>query len=536
MNDQWYRTSVIYEVDVKNFQDSNGDGVGDLPGLISRLDYVRSLGVDCLWLQPFYPSPCRDNGYDVSDYCAVDSQLGTMDDFDALVRKANALGLRVVIDLPLNHTSDQHVWFKEARTSRSSKYRDYYIWADKLPKNPAPYPVFGPEQNGNWEFDDAAKQYYFHTFYRFQPDLNMGNPVVHEELLKIAQFWMRRGVNGFRLDAVPFLVQDGAAQEHLEHPGEFLRALRSAVDEVRDDAVLIAEANLVPDQMRKYFGDGDMMHLLLNFFLCNNLFLSLATGEAKHVHHAWNALPHLPEGCGWANFVRNHDELSLDRLTEDQREVVLRAYGPDKNMQLYGRGIRRRFAPMVGGDLRKMKLMYAMLISLPGTPVINLGEELGMGDDLSLHEREAARTPMQWVGDQANAGFSTATRDRLVRPVVSGGEFGFQRVNVAAQEHDPESMLNFMRRVVKAFHATPAFGEGDWSFIETHHPGVLAHRCNCPDDRIYAFHNLTDQSQRIPHPLPSAVTELFSDSNYEPTHGRELELNPYGFRWFRHRD
>jgi maltose alpha-D-glucosyltransferase/alpha-amylase len=416
----WFNSAVLYEVDIKNFRDSNGDGIGDIQGLIDGLDYIASLNVQCLWLQPFYQTPNRDNGYDISEYRVVNPALGTMDDFDRLIAEATKRDLRVIADLPLNHVSDQHHWFQAARKDRQSPYRNYFVWVDEEPEKHDPYPVFGPEQDGNWNFDEEAGQFYFHTFYKFMPDLNYGSKQVEQELLDVARFWMKRGLSGFRLDAVPFMIHDTSDQEKLEMPHKFLEMLNKAVIEVQPDALLMAEANLKPNDMCPFFGNGDQMHMLLNFYLCNHIILAVATAKAEHIRRAWDELPEIPKNCNWANFIRNHDELSLDQLTKEEQQQCFDAFAPDDDMRLYDRGIRRRLAPMLNGDLARIKLTYSLLLSLPGTPVINLGEEIGLGDDLTLKDREAGRTPMQW-NNQQNGGFSTAPRDKLIRPVVMKG-------------------------------------------------------------------------------------------------------------------
>lgn len=529
---QWHENAVLYELDVENFQDSNGDGIGDFRGLISRLNYIRDLGVQCIWLQPFYATPNRDDGYDVSDYLRIDPRLGTMEDFDTFIREAHARGLKVIADLTLNHVSTEHPWFQDACADRNSPYRDYFIWSDKLPEKHDPYPIFGPEQGGNWEWNEQARQYYFHTFYRFMPDLNLDNPRVCEELLEVARFWMSRGLHGFRLDAVPFLhhlTEDG---EEMREPHHFLKDLHRVVNKVNPDAMLLAEANLKPKQMRPYFGDGDEMDLLLNFYLCNHIFLSVATEKAEPIVRSWGELPQIPKQCNWANFLRNHDELSLDQLTDAEREQVFKAFAPQENMRLYGRGIRRRLAPMFDGDQRRIELIYSLLFTLPGTPVINCGEEIGLGDNLRLTDRHAARTPMQWDESQ-NAGFSTAARDRLVRPVVDEGPFGYRYLNVARQLKDEESLLWFFRRAVKAYLETPAFGRGGWTFLDAGDPAVLAHRCECEGNTVYALHNLSAQPKSLNLELPNHLTALLSDANYDLPESGQIRLNGYGYRWLK---
>lgn len=532
--DEWYQSAVLYELDVKNFQDSNGDGFGDFPGLLSRIDYLVDLGVDAIWLQPFFRTPDRDNGYDVADFHDVDTRLGTLADFDAFVAEARRRGLRVLADLPLNHTSNEHPWFRASRTG-DPEYRDFYVWRDQPPKKRDPYPIFGPEEGGNWKRDDVAGRYYFHTFYRFMPDLNMANPRVQQRLLDVARFWMDRGLHGFRLDAVPYLGQFTSENEHLEHPHEFLKQLRAAIVERNPEAVLIAEANLKPDEMRPYFGDGDEMQLLLNFYLCNHIFLACATGEAKHITRSWDELPEIPKACNWANFLRNHDELSLDQLSKREQQKVFDAYAPEADMLLYGRGIRRRLATMVDGDPRRLQLFYGLLLSLPGTPVVNLGEELGLGDDLLLGDREACRTPMQWSADAPHGGFTTAPRERQRRPVIDQGPFAFDRVNVDAQRRDDRSLLNFFRRAIRAYKAVPAFGRGDWSFPKSGDAAVLVHCADWQGSHGIGVHNLGGKETYAKLKLPPDAVEVLHDDGaaYPPDEKGRVALRPFGFRWFR---
>ena len=529
----WHSSAVIYEVDVKNFRDTDGDGCGDFKGLIDGLDYIASLNVQCIWLQPFYKTPNRDNGYDIADYYTIDPRLGTMDDFDRLIAEAKKRELRVIADLPLNHVSNEHHWFQDARKSRNSPFRNYFVWEDEKPKDHDPYPVFGPAQDGNWKFDDDAGQWYFHTFYPFMPDLNYGSSEVRRELLEIARFWMRRGLSGFRLDAVPFMVKDTSHKEKLEMPHQFLKELHTAVREVCPEAVLIAEANLKPKEMRDFFGDGDEMDQLLNFYLCNHIILAVATEKAEPIRRAWDELPKIPKDCHWANFIRNHDELSLDQLTKAEMKQCFDAFAPQENQRLYDRGIRRRLAPMMNGDLARIKLTYSLLFSLPGTPVVNLGEEIGLGDDLSLKEREAGRTPMQWDASN-NGGFSSAPREKLIRPSVTEGPFAYDKVSVAKQDKDPQSLLNFFRGAIKAYHDTPELGIGEWSFVVMEDEAVLLHECHCGEgDKIYAFHNLSNQPKTVQADLPGGLTEFFCDSECKPIADGKVELKAYGYRWLK---
>ena len=526
----WYEHAVIYQLDVEIYQDSNGDGVGDFRGAQSRLDYIKDLGVDCVWVQPFYPTPNRDNGYDVADYRNVDPRFGTLEDFDAFVRAAHERGLRVILDIPLNHTSIDHAWFQEARRDRSSPFRDYYVWADEPPEDHDRFVIFPGVQESNWTYDEVAGQYYFHTFYKSMPDLNIANDLVCHELLDVVRFWMNRDIDGFRLDAVPFIVLDTSSSEHLKEPHDLLRKLNRLVRDIKPDAILLAEADKKPHEMRPFFGDGDEMHLLLNFYLCNHLFLALADGKAEPIARAWSELPVIPREGQWANFLRNHDELSLSQLEEDERQRVFAAFAPEEHMRAYERGIRRRLAPMLDGDPRRLRLAFSLLFSLPGTVVVYYGDEIGMGDMLSLPERVGVRTPMQWTPGK-NGGFSTA--DSTVNPMISGGEFGFERVNVEAQEHDEESLLNFLRRAIRVYKQHPAFSGGHWEFMPSGDPGVLLHCCDYNGDRVYALNNLTGEPRSIRAHVLAGLREIMSDAAYPPSAGEEFSLNPFGFRWLR---
>lgn len=422
MKDFWYKNAIIYSLDVETFMDGNGDGVGDFIGLTKRLNYLSGLGVTCLWLLPFYPSPNRDNGYDVMDYYNVDPRLGTLGDFVEFMHQAREHGIRVIIDLVVNHTSDQHPWFQSARADKNSKYRDYYVWSNNPPKDTKDKIVFPGVQEGIWEYDEQAGAYYLHRFYKEQPDLNTANPEVREEIRKILGFWLELGVSGFRIDAAPFLIEPlGIEDAKLEELRSLLPEMREFVSQRRGDAVLLAEANVPPDQIPVYFGDGDKMHMLFNFLLNQYMFLALARKQAAPLIEGLKLLPDSPHIGQWVNFVRHHDELTLDRLTKDKQEEIFAAFAPDENMQIYGHGIRRRLPPMLGGDRRRLELVYSLLFSLPGTPLLRYGEEIGMGDDLSLEGRTSVRTPMQW-SSEPNGGFSTAQQDALPQPVISQGE------------------------------------------------------------------------------------------------------------------
>ena len=424
-SDVWWKTAVVYCLDVETFLDWGGNGKGDIAGLIQRIDYLAEIGVTCLWLMPFYPTPDRDDGYDITDFYGVDERVGTHGDFVELVRTARDRGIRVIVDLVVNHTSDQHPWFRSARSSRTSRYRDWYVWADDPPKTPAKDVVFPDQETSMWQWDEKAGQHYLHRFYKHQPDLNVANPAVRDEIAKIMGFWLELGVSGFRVDAVPFLIETTkgvAGPAPLPDPHAFLRELRAFLGRRSGDAILLGEVNLSHAQQRRFAGDedGDELTMLFDFIGMQRLYLSLARRDARPLAKALLDRPPLPRDSQWATFVRNHDELTLDKLTERQRQEVFDAFGPDPDMQIYGRGLRRRLPPMLDGDPRRIRMVYSLLFSLPGTPVLFYGEEIGMGEELSAEGRSAVRTTMQWSPDR-NGGFSTAPPSRLAAPTVQGG-------------------------------------------------------------------------------------------------------------------
>src|SRR6476646_6971280 len=476
MPERWFRQAVVYCLDVDTYQDSNGDGIGDLPGLIDRLDHLARLGVTCIWLNPVHPSPDRDDGYDITDFYGVSPQLGTLGDFVELVHQAGNRGIRVIIDLVVNHTSDEHPWFQSARESPDSPYRDWYVWSKDEPSDLRQGMVFPGYQATTWTYDDEAGAWYYHRFYDFQPDLNMANPRVRQEIEKIIGFWLQLGVAGFRLDAAPFIIE-------LTVPGDpsprqdfsWLNDLHDQLAWRRGDAVILAEANVEPEQLIEYFGDGHRLPMLFNFILNQRTFLALARHEVGPILQALAETPALSDTCQWATFLRNHDEVDLGRLVGHEHEEVFAAFGPDPDMQLYERGIRRRLAPMLGGDRRRIEMAYALQFSLPGIPVIRYGEEIGMGDDLSLRDRDAIRTPMQW-SDAVNGGFSPAPKKNLPRPVITGGDYGFETVNVVAQLQDPESLLAWFQRALHSLRDCPEFAVGDTTYIDVGVRSVLALR------------------------------------------------------------
>jgi maltose alpha-D-glucosyltransferase / alpha-amylase len=546
MTERWYKEAVIYCLDVDTFQDSDGDGYGDLRGLISRLDYLSRLGVTSLWLNPIHPSPGRDDGYDVSDFYGVHPRIGSLGDFAELVHEASGRGIRVMMDLVVNHTSDEHPWFVSARSSPDSPYRDWYVWSETEPPDRTQGMVFPGEQKETWTWCEEAQAWYYHRFYDFMPDLDTANPEVWAEIKKIMAFWTQLGVAGFRMDAVPFVIEQTVPGEPAGTKDfEKLTDLRAHLSWRKGDAVLLAEANVEPDQLPEYFGDksgsGNRIHMLFDFMLNGKVMLALARGEAEPVLDRLTTPIPLPAGGQWATFLRNHDEVDLSRLTAEQRREVFALFGPEKNMQLYDRGIRRRLAPMLGGDQRRIRLAYSLQFTLPGTPVLRYGEEIGMGEELSLPGRNAIRTPMQW-GDQPNGGFSTAEPDQLVRPVISDGKYGYRKVNVTAQRRDPDSLLSWFQGMIRTLRECPEIGTGQAGVLDVPVPReVLAHRCQSAEGCVVFLHNLgADEVTVDLGPLPGLDTaegpvEVFADQGYDrPTADlRGLRVAGHGYRWIR---
>jgi maltose alpha-D-glucosyltransferase / alpha-amylase len=530
----WYQDATIYSVDLKVFQDTNDDGIGDFQGLTERLDYFSRLGIDCIWLLPFYPSPGRDNGYDVMDYYGVDPQLGTLGDFVEFVRAADDRGIRVIIDFVVNHTSDQHPWFQAARSDPNSKYRDFYLWADEEPEiRPDRGPIFPGEEDHVWSYDNKADAYYYHRFYHFQPDLNVANPEVREEVKKILGFWLELGVAGFRIDAAGLLTQTkGLVKEPLDDPHDFLREIREFVSWRRSDAVLLAEADRPPAELGEYFGNSNEVHLLLNFQLNAHIILALARGESAPLASVLKELPDPPKNAGWANFLRNLDELNIGALTEAEQADVYEEFAPAETMQIFDRGIRRRLAPILDGNDERIKLAYSLLFSLPGTPIIVYGDEIGMGEDLDQPGRFAVRTPMQWT-DAPNAGFSTADPDDLIRPIISNETFTPKEVNVADQRADPNSLLNWISSLIQTYNEFPELARGDGTVLNVDHPAVFAHASSLAGETIVTVHNLSDETATITLSLNANPIPIFGDANFGPDgDSLHISLSPYGYCWF----
>jgi trehalose synthase len=537
-SDLWWKNGVIYCLDVKKFMDGNGDGVGDFVGLTQKVDYLAGLGVTCLWLMPFYASPSRDDGYDVCDYYAIDPRVGTFGDFVDFMRTAHDRGLRVIAELVVNHTSEDHLWFRAAR-ERSSPLHDFYVWRDEKPTDEPPDIIFPDAESSIWAWDEDVGRWYLHRFYSFQPDLNVGNPLVRDEIRKIASFWLQLGVDGFRVDAAPYLVDttglDGDAHSDAL---DWLRELCSYIQRRDGSSVLIGEVNLAPDELRPYFGDddGDGLHMLFNFNLNQALFLALARGECEPLDRALDALPEIPERSQWVNFVRNHDELTLDKLDQSERADVYRAFAPDEGMRIYGRGIRRRLPTMLGGDRTRIELAYSLLFTLPGTPALLWGEEIGLAEDLELDGRASVRTPMQWA-DERNAGFSSASTEDLVARVERDGPFGYRLVNVASQRHDPDSLLNWIERMIRLRKECHEIGWGAPTRLRTGEGCVFVHRFDWEGRALLFAHNLAFQPRSIE--LEGGIDDvarlhdLLSGATIE-RHGPTLplDLDASGYRWF----
>ena len=540
INDLWYKNSIVYCLSVGTFMDSNGDGVGDFQGLARRLDYLHGLGVTTIWLMPFQTSPGRDDGYDVTDYYNVDPSFGTLGDFVEFTHGASQRGMRVLIDLVVNHTSDQHPWFLSARADAASKYRDWYVWADRKPAHADDGVVFPGVQESTWTFDKVARRWYFHRFYDFQPDLNTANPRVQAEILKIMGFWTQLGVSGFRMDAVPFVIAaKGADVKKPKSQFDMLRTFRELLQWRQGDSIILGEANVLPKDDLEYFGEaGERLQMMFNFQVNQNLFYALAAADTRPLVKALARTEPRPATSQWGMFLRNHDELDLGRLTPKQRQRVFDAFAPEPDMQLYGRGIRRRLAPMLHGDRPRLELAYSLLLTLPGTPVLRYGDEIGMGDDLSLPERNCARTPMQW-SDEPHGGFTTAARPVL--PVISGGPYGFKHLNVAAQRRDPNSLLNWLERMCRMRKEVPEIGWGRFVVLPSDNPAILLLRYEWRNNAVLLVHNLDDVPIELIFPAQAShgrsgllVNLLTEDHSVAGTDGKHcLQIERYGYRWFR---
>ena len=534
----WYKDAIIYQLHIKAFMDSNGDGIGDFAGLMQRLDYVQELGVTAIWLLPFYPSPLRDDGYDIADYRSINPSYGSIKDFKAFVKEAHRRGLRVITELVINHTSDQHPWFQRARRAkRGSAARDWYVWSDTDEKWPETRIIFLDTEKSNWTWDPVAGAYYWHRFYSHQPDLNFDNPKVLEEVLKVMRMWLDMGVDGLRLDAIPYLVErDGTNNENLSETHDVLKTIRADLDQHFPDRMLLAEANQWPEDTRPYFGEGDECHMGFHFPLMPRMYMALAQADRHPITDIIRQTPEIPEICQWAIFLRNHDELTLEMVTSEERDYLWQTYAADTRARI-NLGIRRRLAPLMQNDRRKIQLMNSMLLSMPGTPIIYYGDEIGMGDNYYLGDRDGVRTPMQWSGDR-NAGFSRAKPQQLYLPAIIDAVYGHQVINVEAQADDPSSLLNWMRRMITVRRQHPAFGRGEMILLYPRNRKILAYLRE-HDGRAYlCVANLSDSAQAVELDLSryrgTVPIELTGRSAFPPIGDLPymLTLPAYGFYWF----
>jgi maltose alpha-D-glucosyltransferase/alpha-amylase len=534
----WYKDAIIYEAHVRGFYDSNGDGIGDFPGLTQKLPYLNDLGVTCLWLLPFYPSPLRDDGYDIADYTAINPMYGTLDDFKRFLDAAHALNIRVLTELVINHTSDQHPWFQRARRApKGSPDRDYYVWSDNDTKYAGTRIIFVDTEKSNWTFDPVAGQYYWHRFFSHQPDLNFDNPAVLEAVIDVMRFWLDMGVDALRLDAIPYLIErEGTINENLPETHDILKRIRHELDARYRDRVLLAEANQWPADVRAYFGDGDECQMAFHFPLMPRIFMGLRQEERHPIVEIMNQTPEIPERCQWAIFLRNHDELTLEMVTDEERDYMYSQYAADPQMRL-NVGIRRRLAPLMENSRPRIELMTSLLFSMPGTPIIYYGDEIGMGDNVYLGDRNGVRTPMQWSSDR-NAGFSRADPARLYFPVIMDPVYGYEGINVEAQERSPFSLLHWMKRMVALRRQHPVFGRGSLEFIRTNNRKVLTYVRRFGDETVLCVANLARTVQPVEIPLTQFAgltpLEMLGQTQLPKIseHPYFLTLAPYGFYWF----
>ncbi|WP_061298988.1 alpha-amylase family protein [Herbidospora cretacea] len=528
----WWKNAIVYCLDIETFADGNGDGIGDFRGAIQHIDHLDRIGVTCIWLMPFFPTPDKDDGYDIVDFYSVDPRLGTLGDFVEFMRVARDRGIRVIADLVVNHTSDQHPWFKDARSSRDSKHRDWYIWSDEPEPDDPKGVVFPDQEDSLWEYDEKTEQYYFHRFYKFQPDLNTSNPEVRDEIARILGFWMELGLSGFRVDAVPFLVERVLENDdNFPDPHLFFADLRAFMNRRDGSAMLLGEVNLPYEDLMAYFGDtplGNEITMCFDFIGMQRMYLSLAREDATPLAEALRERPAPPKDSQWASFVRNHDELTLDKLTESEREEVFAAFAPEEDMRIYDRGIRRRLPPMLDGDQRRIRMVYSLLFALPGTPVLFYGEEIGMGENLAIEGRQSVRTPMQWTSGR-HAGFSDV---EPAIPLVEG-DFGPSQISVSAQRRDPESLLSWIGRLVEQYREAPELAWGGYEVLDGGDDAVLAIR----NEGIVTLHNFAGRPASVTLEIDEegkVLADLFSEDVVEIKDGRAVvEVEDYSCRWFR---
>ena len=534
----WHLDAVIYAIDVKRFADSNGDGIGDFIGLKQKLDYIADLGVTCIWLLPFYRSPGEDNGYDVSDYYQIDDGLGTIEDFLDFLHAAGEHGIRVIIDLVVNHTSNRHPWFEAARRDEKSRYRPYYVWSsDPPPVKGGDKSVFPDQEKTVWTYDEVARAYYYHKFYRFQPDLNTANPDVLEEIERVMDYWLALGVSGFRLDAIPFVIgQNGLREADPGDPAGILERLNRYVQERRPGGIVVGEVNLPPEETYRYFGDGDQLGLLFNFLTPCYIFAALAEEDAARISEALAILPEPPAGCGWANFLRNLDELDFSQVPADIRAAAFEAFAKEEGVIVHDRGIRRRLAPMLEGDQQRIAMALSLMLSLPGASMIVYGDEIGMGDDLRQPDRIGVRIPMQWSAKR-NGGFSSAAPSKLIQPAIETGPFSYRSVNVETQLADPGSLLNVTRRLIGARREIARLLRGRPVALRGNNRQVQVRASGNGVDMVLVAHNLSPERQEVDltfdHGWDADFIDLLGGPKLEGKGGLKLTLPGYGFAWLK---
>jgi len=540
----WYKNAIFYELHIRSFCDSNGDGKGDLPGLTSKLDYLKELGVDCIWLLPMFPSPLKDDGYDIADYDNIHLDYGTVEDFKELVDQAHARDMRVITDLVLNHTSDEHLWFVEARKSKSNPYRDYYVWSDTDQKYAETRVIFLDTESSNWAYDETTGQYYWHRFYASQPDLNYDNPILADKMIDIVRQWLAIGIDGFRADAVPYLYErEGTNCENLPETHAYLKRVRAMMDAEYPGTILLGEANQWPWDLRPYFGGdpddptvpGDEFHMAFHFPVMPRIFKALKLGDNTDILDIMDKTPSIPDNSQWCVFLRNHDELTLEMVTEEDRQLMWELYAPEERMRL-NQGIRRRLTPLLDNDRRKLEVANAILFSLPGTPIVYYGDEIGMGDNIELFDRNGVRTPMQWTAEPGT-GFSQADPGDFWAPVIDDDTYGYQKVNVDAQMNDPNSLFHRMRHFIATRKAHPVLGWGSCEFLRVDNKAILAYLRQTNEAQMLIVCNLSDQPQNVTLSLPDFVgttphdvltdttTTAIVDDDYS------LSLSPYQYYW-----
>jgi maltose alpha-D-glucosyltransferase/alpha-amylase len=539
MTAEWYKDAIFYEVFVRAFADSNGDGIGDLPGLTSRLPYLSELGIDCLWLLPIYPSPLRDDGYDVADFCRIHPDYGTVDDLRQLVAEAHLQGLRVIADLIPNHSSDQHPWFQASRDPahpEHRRYRDWYVWSDNEQRYQDARIIFLDYEKSNWTWDPVRGEYYWHRFFHHQPDLNYDNPDVQQAMLDVFRFWLDQGVDGFRVDAVPYLYErEGTNCENLPETHAYLKRVRAFVDDYAPGTMLLSEANQWPEDVRPYLGDGDEFHMNFHFPLMPRIYMALARADRRPILDILARTPQIPDSCQWATFLRNHDELTLEMVTDEERQFMWDFYAPLPRMRL-NLGIRRRLAPLLGNDRERIELANSLLLTLPGSPVIYYGDEIGMGDDIWLDDRDGVRTPMQW-SSAVNAGFSSASPADLYAPVIADDEYGYQELNVEAQLDDPRSLLNWMQDTICIRKNQPALSKGQIRFLEPSNVAVLAHLRTHSDQTNLIVSNLSSEVQTVELDLSGLAgvqpVDLLTGEQLAPIGAApyRMQLERYQYQW-----